>query len=106
MYVEYYYARRRELTPRMYGRERRVPMKGSWRRKVITTGKKSLKRERERERGGLVIGGPRQQNTHPNKFKNPNVSTTMPTKGHLKNTNTIPPKKHNVPLIFCFLAKK
>ena len=91
----------RELTPRMYGREKKVPTKGSWRRKVITTGKKSLE-------GGLEIGTEFVYRgvAHPNKFKNPNVSTTIPTKGHLKSTNTIPPKKHKVPLTFCFLAKK
>ena len=44
--------------------------------------------------------------THPNKFKNPNISTKIPMIGHLRNIRRIPPKKHAVPLIFCLRAKK
>jgi hypothetical protein len=44
--------------------------------------------------------------THPNRFKKPNVSTIMPMNGHLRNTKSTPPRKHNVPRIFCFRAKK
>jgi hypothetical protein len=44
--------------------------------------------------------------THPNRFKNPNVSTTIPTNGHFRKTRRIPPKKQIVPRNFCFLAKK
>jgi len=33
---------------RIYGSERKVPMTGSWRRKLRMTGKKSLVREQER----------------------------------------------------------
>lgn len=43
---------------------------------------------------------------HPNKFKKPNISTSIPMKVHLMKTRNMPVKKHTVPLIFCFLAKK
>lgn len=42
----------------------------------------------------------------PKRFKNPNVSTSMPMKGHLKNTSNIPPRKQTVPRSLFFRAKK
>ena len=47
-----------------------------------------------------------QENTYPNRFKNPNVSITIPTNGRLKKTSRIPPIKQTVPLSFCLRAKK
>ena len=44
--------------------------------------------------------------THPNRFKNPNVSIMTPMKGHLRKTRRIPPMKQTVPRSFCFRAKK
>ena len=45
-------------------------------------------------------------NTHPNKFKNPNISTKIPMIGQRRKIRTMPPKKHAVPRIFCLRAKK
>ena len=78
-----------------------MPTKGSCRRKVNTTGKKSLHCEMVRH--GVQTKGKRK---HPKRFKNPNVSTIIPMNGYLKNTSKIPPRKHTVPRNFCLRAKK
>lgn len=88
-------------TSRIYGSDRRFPTNGSCLRNVKMTGKKSLYME-------VRIGNKMyaEAETCPNKFRNPKISTMNPTNGHLKNTSKIPPRKHAVPLIFCFRAKK
>ena len=77
-------------------------MNGSCRRKVRITGKKSLNGEHVTGAMDNFKG----LKTYPNKFKNPNISTRNPMNGHLKNTSKMPPRKHKVPRIFCFRAKK
>lgn len=53
-----------------------------------------------------LTSGSKPAQTHPKRFKNPNISKSIPMNVHRKNTMTIPVKKHTVPLIFCLRAKK
>ena len=44
--------------------------------------------------------------THPNKFKKPNASMSIPQNGYRRKTSTIPPMKHAVPRSLFLRAKK
>ena len=90
------------LTSRIYGIVNKVPTNGSCRKNVRMTGKKSLQNFESSNFSMHELG----EFTHPNKFKNPKISTMNPMNGHLKNTSRIPPMKQMVPLIFCLRAKK
>lgn len=91
-------------TSRTYGIVKKFPIIGSCRRNVRMTGKKSLIMDGEYE--SAVDINHTSMWTYPKRFKNPNVSTNIPTNGHFKKTRIIPPKKQSVPRSFCFRAKK
>jgi hypothetical protein len=65
------------------GPRRSGPINGNCLKNPNTTGKKS-----------------------PNKLMNPNNSTAIPITGYFRKMRTTPPRKHIVPRILCFRAKK
>ena len=82
-------------------------MNGSWRRKVIMTGKKSLKKkESVGLESSMAMCVTRRDHTHPKRLRKPNISINTPVAGHLRKTRRIPPRKHAVPRILFLRAKK
>lgn len=70
---------------------------------IPVSGDAALSPHRAHARVGVLSG---KRTTHPNRFRNPNVSTTTPMNGHLRNTSTMPPRKHKVPRSLFLRAKK
>jgi hypothetical protein len=48
----------------------------------------------------------RKAHTHPERLRNPNISTNTPMALHLRKTRRMPPKKQAVPRSLFFRAKK